>query len=53
MHHDTKLKSSQTGFLSMTPDLNPIEYFWDVVKREIHLEDVQPTNLQHLCDALG
>ncbi len=38
MHHVTKLKSSQTGFLNMTmssllkwpppsPDLNPIEHF--------------------------
>ncbi len=63
MHHVTKLKSSQTGFLNMTmsslyswlpqsPDLNPIEHLWDVVEREIRIMDVQPTNLQKLCDAI-
>ncbi len=63
MHHVTKLKSSQTGFLNMTmsslysnglqsPDLTPIEHLWDVVEREIHIMDVQPTNLQQLCDTI-
>ncbi len=35
-----------------SPDLNPIEQLWDVVEREIHIMDVQPTNLQQLCDAI-
>ncbi len=35
-----------------SPDLNPIEHFWDVVEREIHIMDVQPTNLQQLRDAI-
>ncbi len=55
MHHVTKLKSSQTGFLNMTMSslyLNPIEHLWDGVEREIHIMDVQPTNLQQLCDAI-
>ncbi len=63
MHHVTKLKSSQTGFLNMTmsslysnglqsPDINPIEHLWDVVEREIRIMDVQPTNLHQLCDAI-
>ncbi len=33
-------------------DLNPIEHLWDVVEQEIHIMDVQPTNLQQLRDAI-
>ncbi len=29
-----------------------IEYLWDVVEREIHIMDVQTTNLQQLRDAI-
>ncbi len=60
IHHVTKLKSSQNGFLNneftllkwppQSLDLNPIEHLWDVVEREIR--DVQPTNLQQLRDAI-
>ncbi len=35
-----------------SPDLNPIEHLLDVVEREIHIMDVQPTNLQQLRDAI-
>ncbi len=35
-----------------SPDLNSIEHLWDVVEREIHIMDEQPTNLQQLCDAI-
>ncbi len=34
------------------PDLNPTEHLWDVVEREIHIMDVQPTNLQQLRDTI-
>ncbi len=62
--HVTKLKSSQTVFLEhdneftllkwppQSPDLNPIEHFWDVVEWVIRIMDVQPTNLQQLLDAI-
>ncbi len=31
---------------------DPIEHLWDVVKWEIHIINVQPTNLQQLRDAI-
>ncbi len=34
-----------------SPDFNPIEHIRDVVEREIHIMDVQPTNLPQLRDA--
>ncbi len=35
-----------------SPDFNPIKHLWDVVEWELHIMDVQPTNLQQLHDAI-
>uniref|UniRef100_A0A9J8APT3 Transposase Tc1-like domain-containing protein n=1 Tax=Cyprinus carpio carpio TaxID=630221 RepID=A0A9J8APT3_CYPCA len=35
-----------------SPDLKQIEQLWDVVEWEIHIKDVQLTNLQQLRDAI-
>ncbi len=35
-----------------SPDLNSVEHIWDVVEQEIHIMDVQLTNLQQLRDAI-
>ncbi len=50
LEHDNELISLK--WPPQSPDLNPIEHIWDVVEREIRIMDVQPTNLQQLCDAI-
>jgi len=35
-----------------SPDLNPIEHFWDVVEQELGALDVHSTNLHQLQDAI-
>lgn len=35
-----------------SPDHNPIEHLWYLVKQEIHIIDVKLTNLQRLCDVI-
>ncbi len=48
-------KENELTLLKWPPqslDLNPIEHLWDVVERQIRFMDVQPTNLQQLCDAI-
>jgi len=35
-----------------SPDINPIEHLWDVVGRELHVLDVDPTNLHQRQDAI-
>ncbi len=64
MHHVTKAQIISDWFLEhdnefillkwppQSPDLNPIEHLWDVVEQEIHIMDVQLTNLQQLRDAI-
>ncbi|KAJ8417767.1 hypothetical protein AAFF_G00226100 [Aldrovandia affinis] len=48
--HDNEFSVLQWS--PQSPDLSPIEHFWDVVEWEIHNMNVQPTNLQQLYDAI-
>ncbi len=51
-HRNTVVFTLSLNWPPQSPDLNPIEHLWDVVEREIRIMDVQPTNLQQLCDAI-
>ena len=35
-----------------SPGLNPVKCLWDVVEREVSIMDVQPADLQKLCDSI-
>ena len=37
---------------AQSPDLNPIQLFWDGIEREIHSIEVLRENLQELHDAI-
>ncbi len=50
LEHDNKF--TLLKWPPQSPDLNPIQHLWDVVEREIHIMDVQPTNQQQLRDAI-
>ncbi len=50
LEHDNE--STLLKWPPQSPDLNPTERLWDVVKREICIMNVQPTNLQQLHDAI-
>lgn len=57
-----ELRLSQSGFLNMIITglysnglqchCDPIESLWDMVEQEIHIMDLQSTNLKQLCDAI-
>ncbi len=50
LEHDNEF--TLLKYSPQSPDLNPIEHLWDVVKREICIMDLQTTNLQQLRDAI-
>jgi len=50
LEHDNEFTVLQCP--PQSPDLNPIEHFWDVVERELCALDVHPTNLHQLQDAI-
>ncbi|MDG2580599.1 transposase, partial [Vibrio parahaemolyticus] len=50
LEHDNEFTVLQ--WPPQSPDLSPIEHLWDVVEQEILIMDVQPTNLQQLCDVI-
>ena len=45
-----KQKVKVMDWPSMSPDLNPIEHLWDILKREV--EKRQVSNIHQLCDAI-
>ncbi len=50
LEHDNEFNFTQ--MTSTVTRSQSIEHLWDVVEREIHIMDVQTTNLQQLCDAI-
>ncbi len=54
MHHVTKPKSSQTGFLEHDNEFTLLQMASTVTRSQsgVLIMDVQPTNLQQLCDAI-
>jgi len=50
VEHDNEF--TELKWPPQSPDLNPIEHLWDVLEREIHIMDMEPTNLQQLCEAI-
>ena len=49
LEHDNKLTVLKWP---PSPDLNPVEYLWDVVEQDICIMEVQPTHLQQLHDTI-
>ncbi len=49
LEHDNEFTSLK--WPPQSPDHNPIEHIWDVVEQDVHIMDVQLTNLQQLRDA--
>ncbi len=47
---EIRLRVNVMDWPSMSPDLNPIEYLWGIIKRKV--EERKVSNIHQLCDVI-